>query len=193
MPLKCLLVSSVSLSLALTGCYSSGNPFTTRRPEVDIAVVQDSVTEAIAFELGVLLVLLTVFSVWGLILLHSIRNELQKANHLRDEEAEHTMLLQLLRGSELLQEERPQSSGVIRFRVVNGQYGASIYMQPSGRLVHVRARALERGRYPNNDDLFEYIRQNNDGLLRGRDNASHAYKVLAEDVPGMLAVIGREP
>ena len=96
-----------------------------------------------------------------------------------------------LRASGLFHERSPQYNGTICFQVLgNGGpiSGASVYALPNGEL-HIRVKALELGKFPNNDELHHYIIRHSDGTLRGRDNAAHAYRLDGHHVGSLIEIV----
>lgn len=96
-----------------------------------------------------------------------------------------------LRASGLFHERRPQANGSICFQVLEGGRpisGASVYALPNGEL-HIRVRALELGKFPNNEELQDYIIRHNDGTVHGEGNSAYAYRLDGLHVGRVIGII----
>ena len=98
------------------------------------------------------------------------------------------MISEILRNSGLFEEHRRASSDVLRFTVI-GHPGASIYVQPNERDVHIRPRAFACNSFPNNVALEQYVRRHSHRTTRQVGNRAHAYVLAGEHVPGAVDII----
>ena len=100
---------------------------------------------------------------------------------------------QTLRNSGLFRELSTQEDGEVCFQVIGPDgrvtLGASIYVQPNDREIHIRTRALENGKFPNNARLFDYVRLHSYGMARSEGNPSHAYRVAASRLDRIAEII----
>ena len=98
------------------------------------------------------------------------------------------MISEILRNSGLFEEHRRPSSEVLRF-TVRGREGASIFVQPNEREVHIRPRAFAGNSFPNNAVLEEYVRRHCHRTTRQVGNPAHAYVLAGEHIPGAVDII----
>ena len=80
---------------------------------------------------------------------------------------------------------RQPTTDVLTCRLV-GHYGATIYVPASGVVFHIRVGALENQRFPNNDRLYLYARENGDVTEWQDDNA---YVLDTSLLPRVLDII----
>ncbi len=101
------------------------------------------------------------------------------------------MIKQLLMESGLFNKMgSPRNDDVVTFYVKNMQNGATIYVQPSDREIHIRTRAFGNGRFGLcNESLHEFVKEHHSRTVRSPSNSSHAYVLSAEHVPGLIRII----
>ena len=100
---------------------------------------------------------------------------------------------QLLRDSRIFVELPPQSNGSVCFQVVEKRarlYGASIYVARDDSELHIRAAALDNGRFPNNRRLYDFVLEHAQGTIRGAGNPSYAYRLASGHASEIIDIIG---
>ena len=95
---------------------------------------------------------------------------------------------------ELFEEASHQASGVTRFLVRKVGTGrayrsSSIYVQPNDREIHIAESTLANGRFPNNDRLYQFIRDNEQGTRHGAGNSAYAFVLHERHIPGMIRIL----
>ena len=95
---------------------------------------------------------------------------------------------QRLRESGHFEEGAPQGNGTIRFWV-NGWRSSSIYVQPNDQEVHIRDQAFLMSRFPNNANLYEFVRENESGTVHGEGNDAFAYRLGGEHIAQAIDII----
>ena len=95
---------------------------------------------------------------------------------------------QRLRDSGHFEEGAPQGNGTIRFWV-NGWRSSSIYVQPNDQEVHIRDQAFLMSRFPNNANLYEFVRENESGTVHGEGNNAFAYRLGGEHIAQAIDII----
>ena len=95
---------------------------------------------------------------------------------------------QRLRNSNLFEEGDPQGSGTIRFWVSEWP-SSSIYVQPNGQEVHIRDQAFRNSRFPNNERLYEFVRNHTSGTVHGEGNAAYAHRLGGEHIAQAIDII----
>ena len=103
-------------------------------------------------------------------------------------------IVELLRASPDFAELAPQSSGSVCFQVLKGGarlYGASVYVGRDCSEFHIRAQALENGRFPNNGRVYEFVLANSHGTVCGVGNPSYAYRLDGKLLADVIEIIRR--
>lgn len=97
--------------------------------------------------------------------------------------------MQQLRDSGLFRECPPQTNGSVCFQLHMAERGASIYVVRNELEVHIRARALRVGRFPNNQRLSDFVVRNAHGTIRGPENSAYAYRLASEHIGAVLDIV----
>ena len=100
--------------------------------------------------------------------------------------------MQQIRDSGLFFEHTPQATGSVCFQVEEmgtPMRGASIYVVRGESEVHIRVRALELDRFPNNQRLSDFVSSNAHGTVRRVRNPAHAYRLASEHVGDVIDII----
>ena len=98
--------------------------------------------------------------------------------------------MQQLRDSGLFNERDPQSNGSVCFQMRAAPRGASIYVAENGRELHIRHSPLDRGKFPNNQRLGDYVREHtHNDAVHGEGNRAYAYALHAEHVGEVIGII----
>ena len=95
---------------------------------------------------------------------------------------------QRLRDSELFEEGNRQGKGTVRFWV-RGWPRSTIYVQANDQEVHIRDNAFQIGRFPNNDGLYDFVRNHAGGTVHGEGNASYAHRLGGEHIAQVIDLI----
>ena len=54
---------------------------------------------------------------------------------------------------------------------------------------HIRAAALDKGRFPNNRRLYDFVLSHAQGTVGGEGNPSYAYRLASEHVSAVIEII----
>ena len=95
---------------------------------------------------------------------------------------------QRLRDSGHFEEGDPQDNGTIRFWV-NGWPSSAIYVQPNDQEVHIRDQAFLMSRFPNNANLYEFVREHESGTVHGERNDAFAHRLGGEHIAQAIDII----
>ena len=97
--------------------------------------------------------------------------------------------MQRLRDSGLFRELDPQANASVCFQLIEGQRGASIYVLGHDQEAHVRVSALENGRFPNNHELHDFVRNHAHGMAHGEGNSAYSFRLAGERVAQVIEII----
>ena len=102
------------------------------------------------------------------------------------------MVMNQLRDSGIFEERPPQHTGTVCFTLWTRdtlQHGASIYVMADECEVHIRVGAFRNDRFPNNDQLHEYVQSHAHGTVHGETNTAYAYRLASEHIGEVLRLI----
>ena len=77
-------------------------------------------------------------------------------------------------------------------RMLHGVSRASIYFRPYVRKadeLHVIVGALERGRFPNNERLHQFVRQHSHGMAHGAGNVNYSYRLATAHIDELVEIV----
>lgn len=85
-----------------------------------------------------------------------------------------TSIKQQLEGSGLFDDGNLQKNGSVSYQV-KGAYAATIYVTKNEREIHIRSGALQKNRFPNNENLHDFARKNKLKMAHGKGSSNYSY------------------
>ena len=96
----------------------------------------------------------------------------------------HMSAMQQLRHSKLFDERDPQQNGTVSFQVT-GWTGATIYVTKNERALNI----IERARFPNNENLHDFVRKNKLKMAHGKGSSNYCYVLDIEHTAEIIRII----
>jgi hypothetical protein len=100
----------------------------------------------------------------------------------------HMSAMQQLRHSKLFDERDPQQNGTVSFQVT-GWTGATIYVTKNERALNIIERALLKDRFPNNENLHDFVRKNKLKMAHGKGSSNYCYVLDIEHTAEIIRII----
>ncbi len=100
----------------------------------------------------------------------------------------HMSAMQQLRHSKLFDEREPQQNGTVSFQVT-GWAGATIYVTKNELALNIIERALLKDRFPNNENLHDFVRKNKLKMAHGKGSSNYCYVLNIEHTAEIIELI----